>query len=204
MKQPVKAVVFGAWRSVAALLGPSKADNARKLRQRGETVSSLIVRDATATDIPALAQLHVTTWNATYAPMGMKGPPVAVREQQWREAFAKADGSWFCLVVENASGDLVGFAKANRSDHSEYAGELNKIYLLREYQRMGLGKRLVGHVARRFLSQGITSMWLFGDARNPSADVWKALGGVKTDDDPGNGNYGWRDLHRLTKRCPIE
>ena len=166
-------------------------------------MTSLVIRDATEADIPALAELHVTTWNATYAPMLMTGPSVAIREQQWREAFAKADGRWFCLVVENANGELVGFAKAIRSD-GEYGGELNKIYVLREYQRMGLGKRLLGHVARRFLSQGITSMWLFGDARNPSANVWKALGAVKTDDDPGTGNYGWRDLNTLAARCPVE
>ena len=148
------------------------------------------IREANAADIPKLAQLHVTTWNATYASMLMNGPPVSVREHQWREAFANQDGSWFCFVVENASGELVGFAKGTKSDHPEYGGELNKIYLLREYQGRGLGRRLVGHVARRFLSQGIASMWLFGDARNPSAKVWLALGAIKTDDDPGNGNYG--------------
>jgi ribosomal protein S18 acetylase RimI-like enzyme len=136
--------------------------------------------------------------------MLMNGPPVSVRAQQWREAFAKQDGSWFCLVVQNAEGELVGFAKGRKSDHPEYGGELNKIYLLREYQRLGLGRKLVGHVARRFLSQDITSMWLYGDARNPSANAWLALGAVKTDDDPGNGNYGWRDLQRLAETCPIE
>ena len=128
--------------------------------------------------------------------------PITV--EQYREVFAKQDGSWFCFVVENARGELVGFAKGRRSDHPEYRGELNKIYLLREYQGVGLGKRLVGHVARRFLSEGITSMWLFGDARNPSAAVWKALGAVKTDDDPGNGNYGWPDFRVLAERCPAE
>ena len=101
-------------------------------------------------------------------------------------------------------GELVGFAKGTPSDHSEYGGELSKIYLLAEYQGMGLGRRLIGHVARRFLSQGITSMWLFGDARNPSAKVWLALGAIKTDDDPDNGNYGWRDLVSLAERCPID
>lgn len=161
----------------------------------------LTIREATAADVPALAQLHVTTWNATYATMLMKGPSVEVRERQWREAFANPDGSWFCFVVENARGELVGFAKGQRSDHPEYGGELNKIYLLREYQGMGLGRRLVGRVARRFLEQGITSMWLFGDARNPSSAVWRALGAVKTDDDPGNGNYGWKDLEALAERC---
>lgn len=169
-----------------------------------EAVASLIIRDATADDIPALARLHVTTWNATYAPMLMNGPPVSVRESQWREAFANNDGSWFCVVVETARGELIGFAKGMRSDNPEYGGELSKIYLLREYQRAGLGRRLVGRVARRFLDQGITTMWLFGDARNPSSKAWLALGAIKTDDDPGNGNYGWRDLRRLAEICPVE
>jgi GNAT superfamily N-acetyltransferase len=204
VRQAIKAGVFALWRSLGALTRPSRSANLRKLQARGETITSLRIRDATPEDVTALAQLHVTTWNDTYAPLGMKGPPVAVREQQWREAFARQDGSWFCFVVENTAAELVGFAKGRTSDHPEYGGELNKIYLLRAYQGIGLGRRLVGHVARRFLQQGITSMWLYGDARNPSAKVWLALGAVKTDDDPGNGNYGWRDLHRLAEMCPID
>jgi GNAT superfamily N-acetyltransferase len=204
MPKPVKAAIVAIWRAAGVLLRPSRSANARRLRERGETAASLRIREAVAADIPALARLHVATWNATYAPMLMKGPPVAVRERQWREAFATQDDSWFCFVVVDSRGELVGFAKGKRSEHPEYAGELNKIYLLRGYQRMGLGRRLVGHVARRFLSQGITSMWLCGDARNPSSLVWQALGAVKTDADPGNGNYGWRDLERLAEICPVE
>ena len=86
-------------------------------------MASLIIREAIAADIPAVAQLHLTTWNATYASMLTRGPSVAVRERQWREAFANDDGSWFCFVVENARGELVGFAKGTRSDNPEYGGE---------------------------------------------------------------------------------
>lgn len=56
--------------------------------------------------------------------------------------------------LEGHNGELVGFAKGTLYDHSDqpgFFGELNKIYLLREHQRRGLGRRLVGHVARRFL-----------------------------------------------------
>jgi GNAT superfamily N-acetyltransferase len=127
----------------------------------------------------------------------MKGPSYPVRERQWREKYEAHDPAWFCFVVERPDGKLVGFAQANRSDHPEFAGQLNKIYLLREYQRLGLGSRLIGHVARRFRSLGINSMWLFGDARNPSSRVWMSLGAKKTDDDPGTGNYGWHDLATL-------
>jgi GNAT superfamily N-acetyltransferase len=197
----MKQVVVAAWRVLAGLNRPSKRANAARLLERGETLASFSIREATATDIPALARLHVTTWNATYAPLLMKGPSYEVRARQWREAFSKSDGSWFCLVAEGLDGELVGFAKGNKSDHPEFTGELNKIYVLREYQRLGLGSRLLGHVVSRFLSQGINSMWLVGDARNPSSRVWTALGAEKTDDDPGNGNYGWRDLRKLAALC---
>jgi hypothetical protein len=85
--------VFGAWRMLAGLARPSKNWNVRRLRARGETAASLKIREATAADIPALARLHVKTWNATYAPFLMKGPSYEIRERQWREAFAK-NYSW--------------------------------------------------------------------------------------------------------------
>jgi GNAT superfamily N-acetyltransferase len=62
------------------------------------------------------------------------------------QSFQAADGSWFCFVVEDADGKLIGFAKGQHyahSDQRDFAGELNKIYLLREYHRRGLGRRLV-------------------------------------------------------------
>jgi GNAT superfamily N-acetyltransferase len=201
MDLDMKGVVLATWRFLAGLNRPSKIANARRLRKRGETLASFSIRDATAADIPALARLHVITWNATYAPLLLKGPSYEVRKQQWLDTFSKNDGNWFCLVVERPDGELVGFAKGNKCDHPEFTGELNKIYVLREYQRLGLGRRLLGSVANRFLSQGINSMWLFGDARNPSWRVWTALGAEKTDDDPGNGNYGWRDLRKLRALC---
>ena len=53
----------------------------------------MVIREATPNDISAIAKVHVAAWNATYAPFLMTGPSVAVREQQWRAAFAKLDGS---------------------------------------------------------------------------------------------------------------
>ena len=131
-----------------------------------------------------------------------------IREWQWRQAFANADGNWFCFVIERQNGDLIGFAKGipYTGDLPDFAGELNKIYLLREYQRLGLGSRLIGYVARRFLSQCIQSMLLFGEARNPSNRFYEALGAERllTDSGEFHGGYGWRDLRSLEARCPIE
>src|SRR5436190_3532833 len=136
-----------------------------------------------------------------------KKPTYEIRERQWREAFERTDGSWFCFVIEGQNGALVGFAKGKPYDHHDlpdFSGELNKIYLLRQYHRQGLGRRLVGHVARRFLRQGIASMLLFGDARNPSNRFYEALGAERLLDAAGkfHGGYGWRDLRLLASVCP--
>jgi GNAT superfamily N-acetyltransferase len=187
---------------------PSKATNTRLLRERGETLSSFIIREATSADIPALAALHVKTWNDTYG--NVKHPPsYGLRESQWRDQFQKPDGNWFCFVVEDRNGALVGFAKGipyASGDLPGYSGELNKIYLLRDYQRLGLGRRLVGHVARRFLSQGISSMVLFGVPQNPSCRFHEAIGGERLFSKKGefHGGYGWGDLQSLASICPIE
>jgi ribosomal protein S18 acetylase RimI-like enzyme len=167
------------------------------------------IREATVADVPALARLHVTTFNETHAPVLRNGPAYEVREYQWRQAFQAADGRWFCFVLEAPDGELIGFAKGQRYAHPDqphFAGELNKIYLLRAYHRRGLGRRLLGHVARRFLSQGISSMLLFGDARNPSNGFYEALGAERLFAANGefHGGYGWRDLQRLASACPVD
>jgi ribosomal protein S18 acetylase RimI-like enzyme len=163
------------------------------------------IREARASDIPALADLHVRTWNATYPDVVQK-PTYAIRERQWQEAFKVTDGSWFCFVVEVDGGRLVGFAKGTPADHPEFAGQLSKIYLLSEYQGLGLGRRLVGLVARRFLERGISSMVLFADAQNPSCGFYEALGAERLLDEKGHfhGAYGWRDLRRLAALCPVD
>lgn len=204
MKNSVNTIV----RFLFGLRRPSKATNTRLLRQRGETLHSVVIREATSHDIPALAELHVKTWSDTYWNV-INPPSYQIRERQWREQFEKIDGSWFCLVVENHHGELVGFAKGKShasDDLPGYSGELNKIYLLRQYQRLGLGRRLVGHVARRFLNQGISTMVLFGTPQNPSCAFHEALGGERLFAKNGefHGGYGWRDLHELASICPIE
>ncbi len=204
MRNLINAIIRFLW----GFKRPSKATNSRLLRERGETLDSLIIREATAQDVPALAALHVKTWADTY--WAVKHPPTyEIREHQWREQFKATDGSWFCFVIENPRRELIGFAQGvaySSTDLPGYSGQLSKIYLLREYQRLGLGRRLVGHIARRFLSQGISTMVLFGIPQNPSCAFHEALGGEKLYAPNGqfDGGYGWRDLQKLASICPIE
>ncbi len=179
---------------------PSKKTNMRKLQARGESLDSFTFRDATENDIPELGRLHALTWAETY---GAKNANIQLRQNQWRKAFSEEDdGSWFCILVINKTNGLVGFAKGKifrNKNVTEQHGDLDKIYLLRDYQRLGLGKKLFDFVVQRFLSKGINDMVLFGVPQNPSCGFHEAMGGERLYSEKGtfDGGYRWRDLKKL-------
>ena len=175
---------------------PTGQANARCLHERGESLDSITLREAVAADIPALAELHVTTWNATYHTT--RGPTVATRTGQWNQVFAKKNRRDFVLVLEDKDGRLIGFTWG-RPHEGEVEGELSKIYLRWEYHGLGLGRRLIVETARRFLERGIHSFVLFGELSNPTLGFYDRMGGERMLDDRGqfNGGYRWRDVRTL-------
>lgn len=175
---------------------PTGEENARRLRDRGETLDSIVFRDAVAADIPALAELHVTTWNATYNTS--RGPTVATRASQWKEVFAKPNRRDFVLVLEDRNGRLIGFTWG-KPNESEFEGHLSKVYLRWEYHGLGLGRRMMAETARRFLERGMHSFILFAELSNPTLGFYDRMGGERLLNDRGgfDGAYGWRDVRTL-------
>jgi len=192
----VKRSVADLQRRFNARSRPTGADNAPRLRERGESVDSIVFRDAVAADIPALAELHVTTWNATYNTS--QGPTIATRTWQWNAVFSKANRRDFVLVLEDRNGRLIGFTWG-KPHEGEFAGELSKIYLRWEYHGLGLGRRMMAETARRFLDRGITSFILFAELNNPTLGFYDRMGGERLLNDRGlfDGAYGWRDVTTL-------
>jgi L-amino acid N-acyltransferase YncA len=194
-------------RFINGLKRPSKKRNMRKLLERGETLDSYTFRDATEEDIPELGKLHAITWAQTYT-LG-KSPNIKLRQYQWHKTFTEEnDGSWFCILVVDKANKLVGFAKGKiykNEGSSEQHGDLNKIYLLSDHQRLGLGKKLFGYVVKRFLSKGVNDMVLFGIPQNPSCAFHEAMGGERLHSEKGmfDGGYHWTDLKKLAELCPV-
>ena len=159
------------------------------------------LRDAALEDAESLAELHVATFRETHG----GGPPVSVRRGQWAELLARADPRDFTIVVQEAGGSLVAFARGTPHDGGVpgYEGVLNKIYVLRRAHRRGIGRRLVCAVAQRFLGQGVGSMLLFGDARSRANGFYERMGAEKLFSPEGkfHGGYGWPDLAALVARC---
>ena len=177
---------------------PTGKDNARRLLERGESLDSIVVHDAVAADIPALAELHVTTWNATYNTT--RGPTIATRTWQWNEVFSKEQRRDFVLVLEDRNGRLIGFTWG-KPNEGEFAGQVSKIYLRWEYHGLGLGRRMMAETAQRFLDRGITSCILFAELTNPTLGFYDRMGGERLLNDRGlfEGAYGWRDVRTLLR-----
>ena len=135
--------------------------------------------------------------------MVMRPPTFAIRQWQWQELFSKKERNWFVYVIEKKDGSLIGFTKGRMEEDG--SGNLNKIYLLREYQRLGLGKKMFCLVIKRFLSISINRMTVFAEASNPSCRFYEKMGGQKMRNDDGSvnhGNYEWKDLGKISIRCP--
>jgi RimJ/RimL family protein N-acetyltransferase len=166
----------------------------------------VIFRDVMNSDLDALAQLHATAWRQTYEPIfgtGYQFPTAELRKQQWEQKFTDKDENWFCIVAE-ISEQLIGFVSGNNYSSKElpdFDGELNKLYLLKEYQGFSIGRNLFIEACNRFLKNGISTMVAFTEPQNPTGKFFEYMGGKKLFNQEGlfHGAYGWFNLKSLPK-----
>ena len=167
----------------------------------------MLIREASASDVGAIARVHVDSWNTTYA--GIPSLSYENRELLWNKVLSARERTSFAYVAEDEEGVIAGFASGGpeREGDTIYRGELYSIYLLEQYQRRGIGRRLTLAVARRLLEQGIDSMLLWVLTDNPARKFYEGLGAKWIREKPislGSVEaievaYGWRNLKELVE-----
>ena len=173
---------------------------------------SIQIRAATPEDAASMARVHVDSWRSTYAGIVpaeyLARLSYRNRESLWKELLTTDRPGASYLVADARDGDIVGFASAGpeREGNSAYRGELYAIYLLEEYQRMGLGRRLFSSVTRQLLADGLNSMllWVLED-NHPACHFYESLGGERVGRkiitiggaDLVEIAYGWRKIADL-------
>lgn len=76
--------------------------------------------------------------------------------------------------------EIVGFVSGGRSrdDSWEFEGEVTGLYILKQYQRMGFGRRLMNAAVSRLLDAGVSSMSIWVLEGNDNAiKFYERLGG---------------------------
>jgi ribosomal protein S18 acetylase RimI-like enzyme len=170
------------------------------------------IRPATVRDVPAIATLLVDTWRSTFTGIlpddFLSGMSQAKQEERHRRNMDRSDTAYFVAESGN-EGRIVGFADCGPSRTAELAhsGELYAIYILSEFQRRGLGDRLVRAAASALWRQGHRSMFAWVLTINPNSRFYEILGGRAIARQPvtlGSTTvdeiaYGWDDISALIK-----
>ena len=171
----------------------------------------MIIRQATPADAIAIAKVHVDTWRSTYRGIVsdevLEGLSYDDRQQTWEASLRKHRSTNHIYVVEADEGNVVGFVSAGKERESSAVdtGEIYAIYLLKDYQGRGWGKRLFLTAAERLAQAGYRAMRLWVLADNPTGGFYEAMGGsVSREKEIEIGGerlmeveYGWRRLDDL-------
>lgn len=144
----------------------------------------MIIRKAHKSDLSFIAKIHVDTWNTSYKGIipdeYLKGRSYKEQEQKWlQRIFDNPNSKEFMYAAENEEGKILGFASASIENKEETDSILYTIYILKEYQRQGIGKLLLKSIVKDLKTLKAKSMitWVFED--NPSRRFYEALGAKK-------------------------
>jgi L-amino acid N-acyltransferase YncA len=143
---------------------------------------SIVIRKATIDDCPGIAKVHVDSWRTTYNHIVpaeyLRSLSYSKSEQRWVERFKNANENYMMYVYVNEDGSIVGFADGGpiRDSNKEFKSELYAIYILKDYQRKGIGRQLFRSVVNH-LSLQYNSMLVWVLADNESRYFYEDLGG---------------------------
>ncbi len=143
----------------------------------------VIIRYATVDDASGIALVRAESWLGAYRGIVPDEYLDAIDVDEWAERQRRnmeQQSDDLVAFVAETQGVVAGWAVGgpNREEVCHYAGELYAIYLLPEYQRRGIGRKLAAAVARWLMDQSLDSMILWVLEQNhPARHFYKAMGG---------------------------
>ncbi|GGX03955.1 GNAT family N-acetyltransferase [Undibacterium macrobrachii] len=174
-------------------------------------IKEIQLRRATVADAEAIAAIRIEGWRTTYRGMI---PDSYLNEMDmnenvlhWRtilQALPVKEDS-LCVYVAVSDNEIVGFVSAMKLPEPKLGkdGEINAIYIRPQWQRCGIGKRMLHKAARSLQAMGCTScvIWVI-DGNAQARNFYEELGGeiLIEQDFSWDGldltevGYGWNDL----------
>ena len=171
----------------------------------------IVIRRTSLADAAGTARVHALSWKSAYRGIVPDDFLEAIDVDAWAERHRRSmveDPQDFVSYVAELEGEIVGWALGgpNRDSALGFSAELFTLYLLPEYVRQGIGRRLVRAVAESLVELGFGSLvlWVLADNR-PARQFYEAMGGqyVAEKQYPIGGvslvevAYGWDDLKTL-------
>lgn len=131
------------------------------------------------------------------------------KANEWDKRLFDKKSKEFMYVAETDSADIVGFVSASLVRSNDiYERELCSIYILREFQRKGVGQLLIKAIIANYTENNVSSMILWTLKDNPSRIFYEHLGGRIVDKriihrrgkELQQIAYAWEDITSIFKR----
>ena len=143
-----------------------------------------LVRPARPSDAGAIARIYVAGWQDAYPGLLPDRLLVGMRRgegraQRWARAIRHPAGGERVTVAESDDGAVIGFASGGpaRPRGFAYDSEVYTLYVHRDHQEGGVGRRLFASLALDLASALGPSLVVWVLAGNPSRYFYEALGG---------------------------
>lgn len=155
-------------------------------------------RRALKEDAQEIALVHDESWNNAYSGM--------VPHQALSRMIRRRDSAWWAdaiarktvILVVEINDQIIGYATLgrNRVKTLPFDGEIYEIYLLPEYQGIGLGTKLFIAARSELSRRGLkgTVVWALED-NNPALNFYKNAGGREIAE--GKENFDGKDLQKV-------
>jgi ribosomal protein S18 acetylase RimI-like enzyme len=177
------------------------------------------IRPASIADAADLAAMHVASWLETYP--GLLPPSMLAslsfdkRFAMWKQVIGDTppSGSSTKVYIAEIDSKIVGFGscvsqRTQTLKDSGYDGEISAIYVLKEFQRRALGRRLLCAMASDLSARGFTavSLWVLRD-NAPARRFYERYGAqvvaereeARPDGALSEVAYGWTQLSELSR-----
>ena len=148
--------------------------------------------------------IYIQTWQDTYLgviPYGYLSTMSIPRHEQ--AFFNELNSKHIISFAAEDAGRIIGFITGGyeRNDDAIYSGEIHTLYILKNFQRQGIGTKLVSTLAMKFSRLGIYSILVRVLKLNPYRRFYKKINGtyLKTerltfaDEIMDVETYGWLD-----------
>lgn len=170
----------------------------------------MIIRKATVADAESIAKVHVDCWRTTYkniiSEKLLTNLSYEQRTKLWINNISKEEN--YVFVAENNNRSIIGFidgSSVKPGEYQGYDGDVTSIYILKEHQGLGIGKKLMKSLFDEFKSLNYHSAIVKVLEENSFCKFYEAMGAKVVDhttiniaDDNLNLLvYGWDDISLL-------
>ena len=169
----------------------------------------MLIRQATRADHERIAEIKVSNWADTYAPLLDRATlrPFLDRASQLDYVRKAAAGAATLLLVAEEGGSVIGFALTYFDRDPE--PWMESLHVLRGHRSRGAGRLLMRATAEELLARGHRTLRLGVVEGNDAASrFYERLGAIRAGREPADWADGawhelfrWPSLESLTLRC---